>query len=739
MSRAVGVDLGAEALRGVCIENAKGKLQLVSAGTLPLGELANLEDSEDKRLAVAEKLKDLVRGANLKAPIRRVAVSGKTTDIRYLMVPPVPPWRLEMLVKYEVEERSADKSEKTYDYRILDLPDIGGQYTVMLGTVQESMAQWLLNIGRSSRLGEVEIDLEALALYNAYYHGHGYDPDKTVLVVDIGAEEVTALLIRNGGLYLAKTFLGGGRRFSQTLADELKIDVLEAEDVKKREGEIVFDLVAAPGTSRILRTGRTSILGGQARRITAGPGDLPNLKGEASAPKPDAAPEGEAAGLRDDLESGAPAAPDASAAPDPSRPPETSAERRRRQISSALVKEAAALCAAFENALTSTRQQIKMRDLKLDKIYLAGAGSRVKGLREFMARRMRVAVEPLEVFRTISLERLPAEAGEALKKEQDLMAVAVGLSLAGICKGAFSFLFWPASLKERKEFWARGAFLHYAAAALFLAMMLFWFTPKHNVDVLQANKEKAEQAVAAAKAQNSELERLRDKYEELYERKLQIEKNANSGDYFLGILAELKDKDRNPPDVYLTSISTSLPGFIRTEFEEAEGGGPKPVKSEPGAKPVKAPAGKAKAPEDPDTFQAQARVYLRGFVRSGQKDDLPLRIMWTSAADSNAFKRGFGDLLVRDPKNPDDPENLFKDIRPIWTDGKDHQQGPFYLKEFVLEAFVEGTRDAKKDASGKPKPTPVAKPEAEPKPPAAPAPAAPEAGKSADPKTQAKL
>lgn len=732
MSRAVGIDLGAESLRGVSIENAKGTLQLVSAGTLPLGELANLEDSEDKRLAIGEKLKELVRGANLKAPLRRVACAGKNTELRYVMVPPVPPWRLEMLVKYEVDERSADKSAKTFDYRILDVPDVSGQYTVLVGTATEAHANWLLDIHRQARLGEVEIDLEAVALYNAYYHGHGFDPDKTVLVVDIGAEEVTVLLIRNGALYFARTLLGGGRRFSQVLADELKVDPLEADEIKKREGEIAFDLIPSTSTTRIPRVGRTLVMGANARRVTAGPGELPNLKGEAPAQGASAAVNGTPAapanglpdataangggGLRDDLD-GAPlseavaATPSAASAaqqtPDALKALETPAERRKRQISGALVREAATLCAALENAVSFCRQQTKSRELKIDKIYLTGAGSRLKGLGEFMGRRMRAPVEPLQVLRNINLDRLPAEAAEALRKEQDLLAVATGAALSGLCKGAFSLLLWPAQLKERKEFWSRGAHLYYASAVMFAAMLLFWLTPKHNVDVLRDNKAKAEQAVQEARRANTQLDGLKEKYEELYERKLQIERNANSGDYFLNILAELKDLNRIPRNVYLSSISTSLPSFIRTEFEEKTVEGPKPVGiKEPGVKPGPKPAAGGKPVDAPDTFQAQARVYLRGFARSGQKDDLSLMIMWTKAA-KEPYRPGFGDLLVPQPGNPDAAENLFKDIRPIWTDGKDHQQGPFFLKEFVMEAFVEGTRDAKKDSSGKPEAAPV--------------------------------
>ena len=238
MPKAVGIDIGTEALRGVVIDSRHGVLHLVSAGAAPLGEWAALEDNQDKRLAVGEKLKELVRGAGLRAPLRRIAATSKGAAIKYLSVPPVPPWRLEMLAKYEVEERGDNKEPNAYDYRIMDVPEIGGQYTVLLAALHESVVNWLMDISRQARLGEVEPDLKAVALYNAYYHGHGFDPDKTVLVVDIGAVETTVLLVRDGALYLARTFEGGGQRFTQALSEDLKATILEAEEIKKNEAEI---------------------------------------------------------------------------------------------------------------------------------------------------------------------------------------------------------------------------------------------------------------------------------------------------------------------------------------------------------------------------------------------------------------------------------------------------------------------------------------------------------------------
>jgi Tfp pilus assembly PilM family ATPase len=732
MARAVGVDVGAEALRGVVLEDLKGQLQVVSAGAVPLGEVAALEDTPDKRLAIAEKLKELVRSARLKAPARRVTASGKPFALRYLTVPPVPPWRLEMLAKYEIDEHTDEREPQAFDYHILDVPDMSGQYTVLLGSCDERHAGWLLETSSRAGLGEVEIDLKAVALYNAYYHGHGYEPDKTVLVVDIGATEVTALVIRNGALYLARDFEGGARRFTQVLADELKTNALEAEEVKKNEGEILFDVPLAGNTATV-RARRTQRLGATSltRRGTEGESEgaapasaLPGAKAEAAPPETVPERKAEVPGPASDvvfLEDAD--APPASEAPppeensgtdrtsglSPNSPPaasvneakdapaldmrpvgvplssEATAERRRRQVSQALLREAAGLGAALENCVNQARQQYKLRELKVDAVYLAGAGSRLKGLPMLLSRRLRAPVEPLQSFRRIGMERLPPEAAETLRAEQDTMAVAAGLALSPLRAGAFSLLLWPDALKERKAFWARDAYLFYAAGLFLAALALFLYTPYRNAEVLTGNQGTVTKAVEGAEDQQAELDGIAMQHEELLRRLEQIDTNVRSGEFFLNVLAHLKDTKRIPPHVYLTSLSTGLPPVVLPESEKpAE----TPGLREPGVAPARAPAATAPGATT-DTFQAQAKVYLRGFVRSGQKSELYNLIKGDRT--KTPFVPGFCDLLVPHPENPDHPDNVFKDIRPVWVDPSDHPSGPRFLKEFVLEAFVEGT------------------------------------------------
>jgi cell division ATPase FtsA len=610
-----------------------------------------------------------------------------------------------------------------------------------------------------------------------------------VLIADIGADDLTVLLSRNGELWFARTILGGGRRFTQVIADELKIEVAEAEQFKRTQAEIIFDLqapvasgtrVRIPGATRPNIRGMTGIIPKTERSgvikldpassaSVAAPGSssatgstasetvigIPKPGASASAPAPaaqaapitpDALPGSEDLFMLDmppsveslggsDPAPAAPPAPEqpteqaATGEPSPAAPDVANKDMadlplaspgatgaadaddktpgpggvpkwvsalgavRQKQISTALVREAASICAALENAVLVTKQQTKLRDLKIDRVYLTGGGSKLKGLQEFMQRRMRLEVMPLEPLKQISLQRLPAEQAASLKNEQHTMAVSLGLALTPR-KGTFGFQLWPAAMEKKKIFWSRGAYLYYAAAMVAVAVGLFLFTPYRNSQALMANTQLAAAAVETAQHLNDENTKLGKKAEEWRRRSDQIEENNGSGEKFLTILAELKSrstkdmKGRIGDDIYITSVSTHIPAFLIRLYSETSGA-PKG--------PAALAANKTSAASDTnDTFQEQRRIYIRGFAVSSKDTDLVNNV------------RDFYNNLVPHENQPDHADNLFTDVYDIWY-GKKQQSGNNYVLEFVLELYTAGARE-EATAGGSPGPRPGPRP-----------------------------
>ncbi len=232
MSEAIGLDVGADAIKFVRLRARDGRLELLRAGKVELQQLGRLEDGPEKRVALGNRVNEALGSAGRGRTV--FSVPGTSTIARYLRMPPAPDWRVERLVRFEAEEQSTKTEPSAYDHGVLAVP--GANFTVLLGLARERDVEAALsNLG--SRRSGADCDLPSLAVFNAYRHGHGPE-EGTVLLLDIGARETHICVADGADLYFARTILGGGRKFTQAIAETLEVSFEDAERIKREEGDL---------------------------------------------------------------------------------------------------------------------------------------------------------------------------------------------------------------------------------------------------------------------------------------------------------------------------------------------------------------------------------------------------------------------------------------------------------------------------------------------------------------------
>ena len=127
----IGIDLGARNLRLVA-GTVKG-----SVFTVTKIAQAEVRPSDDPETAILAALPDLAAelGDKLKKNARgaRFGLSGKELIIRYTQVPPVPLWRLRLLMDFEVREMAQQAGDAlASDYNLVTLPNATGEDTVLV-------------------------------------------------------------------------------------------------------------------------------------------------------------------------------------------------------------------------------------------------------------------------------------------------------------------------------------------------------------------------------------------------------------------------------------------------------------------------------------------------------------------------------------------------------------------------------------------------------------------------------
>lgn len=162
-----------------------------------------------------------------------IGLTGRDVNLRYVRVPRVPDWQLRKLMRFEVEDIGDQAgSGVASDFNLLpELPEIEGEDVVVL-----AMAKGSLLDGHMQGLDQLGCKLEgfapnALALYNSWLR-YGVIEGDTVMVANIGADNIDVIICRGPDLLFARNLSGGSRLFDQAIAQRFDISERKAEEVK---------------------------------------------------------------------------------------------------------------------------------------------------------------------------------------------------------------------------------------------------------------------------------------------------------------------------------------------------------------------------------------------------------------------------------------------------------------------------------------------------------------------------
>jgi Tfp pilus assembly PilM family ATPase len=177
--------------------------------------------------------------AGFKPGLTRVGLSGPDLNIRYTRVPRVPDWQLRKLMSFEVDEVGGTSgSDVASDFNVLpELPEIEGEDVVLLAMAKESMLEDHEEGLKASGGILDSCTPNAIGLYNAWLR-FGVLMDDTVLVANIGHENIDVIIARGHDLLFARSLGGGSKLFDEAIAGRLNLSISKAEQVKIRHVDL---------------------------------------------------------------------------------------------------------------------------------------------------------------------------------------------------------------------------------------------------------------------------------------------------------------------------------------------------------------------------------------------------------------------------------------------------------------------------------------------------------------------
>ncbi len=174
-----------------------------------------------------------------KPSVCRIGLTGRDVNARYTRVPRVPDWQLRKLMKFEAAEIGGQgESTVASDFNVLpEIPEIEGEDVVVLCMARESLLETHMD-GLEALGGKLDgFTPNAIALYNAFLR-YGVVMEDTVLVANVGRENIDVILVRGTDLLFARNLSGGSKLFDDTLAQRFGINAARAAEFKEQKGSL---------------------------------------------------------------------------------------------------------------------------------------------------------------------------------------------------------------------------------------------------------------------------------------------------------------------------------------------------------------------------------------------------------------------------------------------------------------------------------------------------------------------
>ncbi len=164
------------------------------------------------------------------------------------------------------------------------------------------------------------------------------------------------------------------------------------------------------------------------------------------------------------------------------------------KVTLAATSAAGSIAAAIQSSLSFCKAQTKIADLRLDRVLLAGGGSRLRGIRGMLRETLRCPVELFDPFANLDLSALSPADAEQLQAMRHEAVVSLGLAVGRLDDTLYSLEILPEAVRRAQRFRQRTVWNIVAALIVVAVLGLKW---RHGT----ANEQAAASATASLRRQ----------------------------------------------------------------------------------------------------------------------------------------------------------------------------------------------------------------------------------------------
>jgi len=235
--RIIGLDIGSDTMKAVQITSGFKGFKVTGFAK------RKREDTQprDFSIALSAEIQRMLQEESLEGDVFICSISCNSVSVRNLKLPFPNINKVRQVIKYEVESLLPFLLDDVIvDFSIINRkPREGTDLLVM--AAQKGAVKEHLEIMKGAGIEPEIVDLDSSSPFYCLEAVEDDKKDGIVSIIDIGAKKTSVIIVKNGVLQLVRGLPVGGEAITKAVSEELSIDMNAAEELKRKEGTILFE------------------------------------------------------------------------------------------------------------------------------------------------------------------------------------------------------------------------------------------------------------------------------------------------------------------------------------------------------------------------------------------------------------------------------------------------------------------------------------------------------------------
>ncbi len=231
---AIGLDIGSSLIKMVMMKRSSKGYEMCKQGIRPLLPEAIVDGEIMDRDLVIDTIRELFDDLDVKQKNVNASISGRYVIVKRISMEKQKEEDARESLKWEAEQHVPfDIDDVFLDLQILN-EDIGeGQMDVLLVAAKKNNILNLIDIIRDASLNPVIIDVDYLAIMNAFEVNYQVSSDELIALVNIGADKTDVSIVKDGIPHFNRDLPIAGNKYIEEIQKNLSVSSDEAIEFLK--------------------------------------------------------------------------------------------------------------------------------------------------------------------------------------------------------------------------------------------------------------------------------------------------------------------------------------------------------------------------------------------------------------------------------------------------------------------------------------------------------------------------